>query len=141
MNGLKDTGSAAVNGVSQAAPQLSGDAMNSLAIIGKTSAALLLVVALIWLCCYLLKRLNQRQFTSGGKLRLVSSCAIGQRERVVVVEIRDTWLVLGVGGGQVNLLHSLDSPEDAPASPTDHNDPESFANRLMRALNRDNRQS
>jgi flagellar protein FliO/FliZ len=32
---------------------------------------------------------------------------VGQRERVVVVEIGDDWLVLGVAAGQVRALHTL----------------------------------
>lgn len=39
-----------------------------------------------------------------GVVRVVAVTAVGPRERVVVVEIEDSWLVLGVGGGQVRLL-------------------------------------
>ena len=138
MSDLVTTGAAAASSAGQGAPQLSGDGLNSLAIIGKTSAALLLVVALIWLSCYLLKRLNHRQLDSRGNLRVISSCAVGQRERVVVVEVQQTWLVLGVGGGQVNLLHQLDTPADSDTRPGNQDNPESFANRLRRTLNRDN---
>jgi len=37
----------------------------------------------------------------------VSSVMVGQRERVVVVEIGGQWLVLGVAAGQVRALHTL----------------------------------
>jgi flagellar protein FliO/FliZ len=40
---------------------------------------------------------------------------VGQRERVVVVEVGATWLVLGVTSNQVNTLHSL--PAQAAAAP------------------------
>jgi len=30
---------------------------------------------------------------------------------VVTIEVGDTWLLLGVGGGNVRLLHSLPKPE------------------------------
>ena len=32
---------------------------------------------------------------------------VGARERVVLVEVEGTWLVLGVAQGRVSLLHSL----------------------------------
>ncbi|WP_461481187.1 flagellar biosynthetic protein FliO [Porticoccus sp.] len=135
MNGLKDVGSLTADSASQVSPQLAGDAVNSLAMLGKTSLALLLVVATIWLCSFLLKRLNRQHLLGGKNLRIISSCAIGQRERVVVVAIEQTWLVLGVGGGQVNLLHQLDAPADAVHSADQG--AESFASRLLRIRDRD----
>lgn len=45
-----------------------------------------------------------------GAIRVVGSAAVGSRERVVVVEVADTWLVVGVGGGQVRALHTLARP-------------------------------
>ncbi|HQS99612.1 MAG: flagellar biosynthetic protein FliO [Hydrogenophilales bacterium 16-64-46] len=47
-----------------------------------------------------------------GVVRVVGSTAVGARERVVVVEVDDTWLLLGVGGGNVRLLHSQPKPAD-----------------------------
>ena len=35
--------------------------------------------------------------------------------RVVVVEVQGKWLVLGVAAQSVNLLCTLDKPEDVPA--------------------------
>lgn len=54
-----------------------------------------------------------------GVVKVVSSTTVGSRERVVVVEVDHTWLLLGVGGGNVRLLHTLDKP-DQPPSPTEH---------------------
>jgi len=46
-----------------------------------------------------------------GAVKVVGTTAVGARERVVVVEVDDTWLLLGVGGGNVRLLHTLPKPE------------------------------
>lgn len=43
-------------------------------------------------------------------LNLRASCQVGQRERVVVVEVDDTLLVLGVTAQQITLLHTLPAP-------------------------------
>lgn len=48
-----------------------------------------------------------------GVVRVVGSTAVGARERVVVVELDGTWLVLGVAAGNVRLLHSQPRPADA----------------------------
>lgn len=45
-----------------------------------------------------------------GVVKVVGTTAVGTRERVVVVEVDDTRLVLGVGGGNVRLLHTLPKP-------------------------------
>lgn len=51
-----------------------------------------------------------------GAVKVVGTTPVGARERVVVVEIDGTWLLLGVGGGNVRLLHTLPKPpaERAP---------------------------
>ena len=47
-----------------------------------------------------------------GAVKVVGTTAVGPRERVVVVEVDNTWLLLGVGGGNVRLLHALPKPVD-----------------------------
>jgi flagellar protein FliO/FliZ len=51
-----------------------------------------------------------------GAVKVVGSTAVGTRERVVVVEVEHTWLLLGVGGGNVRLLHTLPKPAQGPES-------------------------
>src|SRR5574340_1477231 len=48
-----------------------------------------------------------------GAVKVVGTTPVGARERVVVVEIDGTWLLLGVGGGNVRLLHTLPKPATA----------------------------
>jgi len=48
-----------------------------------------------------------------GAVKVVGTTAVGARERVVVVEVDNTWLLLGVGGGNVRLLHTLPKPGQA----------------------------
>lgn len=45
-----------------------------------------------------------------GVVKVVGSTAVGARERVVVIEVDETWFLLGVGGGGVQLLHRLPKP-------------------------------
>ncbi|HEY5366391.1 MAG TPA: flagellar biosynthetic protein FliO, partial [Casimicrobiaceae bacterium] len=44
---------------------------------------------------------------AGAAIRIIATQALGQRERVVLVEIADQWLVLGVAPGQVSALSTL----------------------------------
>lgn len=69
--------------------------------------SLLLVITAIVLVAWLLKRMNVTRQGTGSQLKVISGVAIGQRERIVLVEIEDTWLVVGVGPGQIRTLHTL----------------------------------
>ncbi|MFA7269802.1 MAG: flagellar biosynthetic protein FliO [Sterolibacterium sp.] len=69
--------------------------------------SLIVVVLLLVGSLYLLKRLSAPRGTAAGLLRVVAGAAVGTRERVVVVEVGDTWLVLGVAPGSVTSLHQL----------------------------------
>jgi flagellar protein FliO/FliZ len=73
--------------------------------------SLLLVLAAIVLVAWLLKRMNAAQLGSGNLLKILGSVAIGQRERIVLIEVKDTWLVVGVGPGQIRTLHTLQKQE------------------------------
>ena len=69
--------------------------------------SLLLVLAAVLLAAWVLRRIKLQQHGAGSLLKVIGGVAVGQRERVVLVEINDTWLVLGIAPGQVRTLHSM----------------------------------
>jgi flagellar protein FliO/FliZ len=106
--------------------------MDSMAMLGKTAFALLFIIALLLILGYLIRRLNTHRATDTLLMRHVASTSLGPKERVVVLEINDTWLVLGVAGGRINKLHETPArhhgcSEGAPS-------PGEFAKRLSAAL-------
>ncbi len=56
---------------------------------------------------WLLKRVSHAHGAAAGGLRVIAGASVGPRERVVLVEVEDTWLVVGVAPGQVNALHQM----------------------------------
>lgn len=112
----------------------SSDALLGMAALGKTAAALALVIALILLCAMLLRRWGNRHARQGVRLHVVGSTAVGNRERVVIVDVEGTWLVLGVGSGQVSKLHELPAPPEPEADGGHTAEP--FAKRFAQALKR-----
>jgi flagellar protein FliO/FliZ len=74
------------------------------------------VVGLIFGCAWLARRFGLQRLGGGQLVKVVSSASVGQRERVVVVEVGDTWLVLGVTPQQVNTLHTLPAQAHSPAA-------------------------
>jgi flagellar protein FliO/FliZ len=73
--------------------------------------SLLLVLAAVVLVAWILKRINLPQLAAGNLIKVQATVAVGQRERIVLVEINDTWLVVGVAPGQVRTLHSMPKAE------------------------------
>lgn len=83
-------------------------------------AGTLFVLAVIAGAAWLMKKFTPRGYGAGGVLRVVAGAAVGQRERVVVVEIGSSWLVVGVAPGSVNLLQQMpraEMPAAATAAP------------------------
>jgi len=69
--------------------------------------SLILVLALVALVAWIMKRINLPQHGAASLLKVISGVAVGPRERVVLMEVNDTWLVLGVAPGQVRTLHTM----------------------------------
>lgn len=86
--------------------------------------SLLLVVAVIVLVGWLLKRMNMVNTGPGEHMKLLGGITIGQRERIILVEARDTWLVVGVVPGQIRTLHTLPKPDDLADDATAEKDPQ-----------------
>lgn len=101
--------------------------------------ALLLVLAVIVGGTWLLKRFSLIPAAASGVIKVVAAAGVGQRERVVVVEIDQTWLVLGVAPGRVNKLHTMTKPgSDAPGTKPDHPPVETFATQLNQSMEKEN---
>jgi flagellar protein FliO/FliZ len=69
--------------------------------------ALALVLGAVALAAWLLRRFAPGQNIAGSAMRVVGGVAVGPKERIVLVEVGETWLVVGVAPGQVNALHTL----------------------------------
>jgi flagellar protein FliO/FliZ len=78
----------------------------------QTLFGLALVIGVLFLGAYLLRRFGGgRAFGNNGALRVVGGLMLGPRERVVLLEIGETWLVVGIVPGQIKTLHTLPKGE------------------------------
>lgn len=73
--------------------------------------SLLMVLGLIVICAIVLKRFNLTQQNS-NQLKVIANLSLGAKERVLVVQIGEQQLVLGVCPQQISLLKTLDKPLD-----------------------------
>lgn len=78
-------------------------------------AGLVFVLAMVFVLSRLLPRLGGRALTGARGFRVVASLPVGQRERVVLLEVGSRQVMIGVAPGRVNTLHVLDEPVQAPA--------------------------
>lgn len=103
--------------------------------------ALLLVLAVIVGGTWLLRRFALLPTVASGVVKVVAATGVGQRERVVVVEINRTWLVLGVAPGRVNKLHVLNKPAADTANTeteAEHPPAGAFAAQLNQSMEKEN---
>ena len=75
--------------------------------IGQATLALLVVLAVIFAIAWFARRL--RGIARGGSqgIDVIAQAAVGPRERVVIVRVGTTRLLLGVAPGRVSHLHEL----------------------------------
>ena len=99
---------------------------------------LVVVIALLLTTLWLIKRLSAPRGPAAG-LKVLGGVAVGSRERLVLVEVGDKVLVLGVTASSINTLHTTDSgslklpPVEPTAKPGHEPD---FAGWLKRSLER-----
>lgn len=75
--------------------------------------ALVIVLAAIAGSAWLMRRFGPTQMGPGGAMRVIGGVMIGPRERLVLVEVNDTWLIIGVAPGHVAQVHSMPRPPHA----------------------------
>lgn len=88
----------------------------------------LCILGLAWL----MKRAGGLRSSAQGTLRVVDGIALSARERVVLVEVGNTQLLLGVAPGRVNALHVLDEKLPGIAAAREQEMP--FAARLREVI-------
>ncbi len=88
---------------------------------------LMLLVAGAW---WLIRRAGGMQWpVQRSAMKVVATLPVGQRERVVLIEVGGEQMLLGVAPGRVNLLHRFDEPVITNATGG-----EEFASRMRQLL-------
>lgn len=69
--------------------------------------ALLVIIGLLLGITLLARKISGGKVFGQGGMKIVGGIALGPRERLVLVEVGDTWLVIGIVPGQIRTLHRL----------------------------------
>jgi flagellar protein FliO/FliZ len=79
----------------------------------QTAGGLLLILLLILGGAWLFKRYGSLPMGGKGLVKVIGGASVGARERVVLIEVENSRLLLGVAPGQVRTLHRLPMDERA----------------------------
>lgn len=94
-------------------------------------ASMLVVVAAVIALGWLYSRLRFNNGSTGDVINIVASRALGPKERLVLIEVADQQLLVGMTATQVQTLHTFEKPViQAPAQDA----APGFADRLRLAV-------
>ena len=96
---------------------------------------LLLVLGLIFALAWLLRRVQQAGPRQGQVIELIGSRALGPRDRLMLVQVGNEQILLGLSPGTITALHVLKEPVQVPSS-GEKATPE-FAQHLLKILGKD----
>ncbi|MCU8093117.1 flagellar biosynthetic protein FliO [Shewanella sp. SM101] len=97
---------------------------SQVATLASMLGGLILVLLLIFALAYLLRRFNLVP-TTNSVLKTIAVTSLGQKERLVLVQVGEQQYLLGVSSQQVSLIDKLAEPI--------HLEADSFASRLRQA--------
>ncbi|HWH89157.1 MAG TPA: flagellar biosynthetic protein FliO [Pseudomonas sp.] len=97
---------------------------------------LLLVLGLIFFLAWLLRRVQQAGPAGKGQvIELIGSRALGPRDRLMLVQVGNEQILLGLSPGTITALHVLKEPVEVPSA-SEKATPE-FAQQLLKILGKD----
>ncbi len=111
----------------------------------QVTLGLLVVLLVIVGAAWMLRRYGRFQSSASGSLKILGGLSIGPRERVVLLQVGEEQLLIGVAPGRVQALHHLEHPiRLTPVSPDEPpnnllgklmtGDARGFAERLNQAI-------
>ncbi len=98
---------------------------------GQIMLSLVLVLLIIFLAAWILRRYSRFPGVADGNLKVIGALSVGQRERILLLQVGQEQIVVGVTSNKITTLHQLEEPvqvkDNAPMS-------SQFSKRLQEAL-------
>ncbi|GAB2853784.1 hypothetical protein GCM10027277_22770 [Pseudoduganella ginsengisoli] len=77
----------------------------------QTMFSLLVVLGVLVGLAWLLKKYGPKTITGSANVKLVGALSVGARERILVVEVGEQWIVVGASPGRMNALATMPRQE------------------------------
>ena len=83
----------------------------------QTIFALCVVLGLLAVLAWAMKRYGPKAVGGSAHVRMVGGLNLGGRERIIVVEVGEQWLLVGVAPGQVSKIGFIEKQKQFHAQP------------------------
>jgi len=104
----------------------------SVSSLAQLTLSLLAILALIFALSWALKRFKLTNLRGRGDMSVVAELALGPRERIILVRVGESQVLLGIGSGGLVGLTPLSAPITVTAGPA----VPAFADRLREIMKR-----
>lgn len=98
---------------------------------GQIVLSLVLVLVIIFISAWLLRRYGRFPGVADGNLKVLGALSVGQRERILLLQVGKEQVLVGVTSSRISRLHQLEEPievqENIPVS-------NQFSKRLQEAI-------
>jgi flagellar protein FliO/FliZ len=74
--------------------------------------SLFFILLLIFVSAWLLKRFGKINGLASSNMQILANMSVGQRERVILLEVGTEQLLIGVTASEISLLHEMKEPID-----------------------------
>lgn len=98
---------------------------------------LAVVLGLMAAVAWAMKHFTAARMSSGAPVKIIGGVAVGNRERIMVVEVADQWIVVGVAPGRVNTLSTMPRQEST-GQPAGSSSATGFSSWLKKAADKRN---
>ncbi|MGB1189004.1 MAG: flagellar biosynthetic protein FliO [Pseudomonadales bacterium] len=92
-------------------------------------AGLVVVIGLILILAMLFRRFGDQGLGAPGNMRVIGGLNVGQRERLVLVQVGEKQILLGVAPGSVHSVMTFDEPLENTQAPSSQ--PNALLNRII----------
>ncbi len=98
--------------------------------------ALLFVLGIFGVFVWSLRKLSGLQVNGEAKMRVLGGLSLGMREKIVLLEVGNKQMVLGVTPGRIEALLVLDGEDRLVSDRGGQGSPGMFSQKLMQAMKR-----
>ena len=98
---------------------------------GQIVLSLVLVLLIIFVSAWLLRRYGRFPGVADGNLKVLGALSVGQRERILLLQVGKEQILVGVTSNRISQLHQLEEPIEVQDNVTVSSQ---FSQRLQEAI-------